>query len=419
MAEDHCRARGGCRPTFDRRVGLPSYGLDEFARIAAAAGAPTDARALSDRHSSPWEDANHRQPIYTPWPCRTSCSSMPDVFVSHAAADAVIADAFVDTILKLGCGLKPEQIFYSSGEDTGVPSGSDLIHHVRDQVGDTGLLVAIITPMFQTRPVCVAELGAAWSRTGNLFPVAVPGMARTDMEGVLAGMSVRYLDDSAALDELHDRISEVTGGGTRTTTWGRHKEKWLANVGTYVSQLQTPETVSVDQLEKARDELAGARAALADSEAEVRELKARIEEYRAAENAEERAEALLPKDETKRFETLTKEAIIALQALDPIVREAIYFQRAEGGMPWPNPFDDSYRNDAATKALQDGTLAENSDEQLVPDDEVTVVADAQAAVQRLHEMLASASDEFDGWFRDTYGAPPQLHRRQIWDALLG
>jgi hypothetical protein len=111
---------------------------------------------------------------------------MPEVFVSHAAADGALVDPFVDTVLKLGCGLDEAKIFYSSGEDTGLPSGFDLLHHVREEAAEAGLVVAIISPMFETRPVCVAELGAAWSRTGNLFPLAVPGMARTDMEGVLA-----------------------------------------------------------------------------------------------------------------------------------------------------------------------------------------------------------------------------------------
>jgi hypothetical protein len=112
---------------------------------------------------------------------------MPDVFISHAAGDASIVDPFVDTIVRLGCGLSPKQIFYSSGADTGIPSGSTLLAEVRENVATSGLVVAIITPRFQTRPVCVAELGAAWSRTGNLFPIALPGMARRDMEGVLQG----------------------------------------------------------------------------------------------------------------------------------------------------------------------------------------------------------------------------------------
>src|SRR4051794_22030429 len=101
---------------------------------------------------------------------------MPGVFVSHASADSVLVDEFVDTVLRLGCGLGPETLFYTSGADTGVPSGSDLLAHVRSRVSDATLVVAILTPTYQTRSVCVAELGAAWARTGNLFPLLAPNM---------------------------------------------------------------------------------------------------------------------------------------------------------------------------------------------------------------------------------------------------
>lgn len=343
---------------------------------------------------------------------------MPEIFVSHAAADAVLVDQFVDIILKLGCGLKPSQIFYSSGEDTGVPSGSDLIHHVREQVGDSGLVIVVVSPMFQTRPVCIAELGAAWSRTDNLFPLAVPGMPRTDMEGVLAGMTVRYLNDSSALDEIKDRVRKVTGTDSDATTWGRQKARWLATIDGLVAQLDKPETATAVEVNQLRGDLSGAREALSESQAEVEEMKSRIEEYRASKSDEERAAALLPKDEAKRFEMLQRDALRALRKLDPIVREAIYFERVDGGMPWPNAYDDRERLDAATRARQEGSLTETSDDLLVPDDQVTAVAEAQAAVKRLDEMLQNCSEDFDAWFRDEHGAPPQLRRRKVWDGLL-
>ena len=58
------------------------------------------------------------------------------VLVSHASADAELVDVFVDTLLRNGCNLDPEDIFYTSGEDTGIPSGEDLIATVRAEVGE-------------------------------------------------------------------------------------------------------------------------------------------------------------------------------------------------------------------------------------------------------------------------------------------
>jgi hypothetical protein len=208
--------------------------------------------------------------------------SLPIVFVSHASAAAVIVDAFVDTILRLGCGLEPDQIFYSSGEDTGVPAGKDMIHHVREQAGEPILVVAIISPTYQTRPVCVAELGAAWGRSGDLFPLAVPGMARTDMEGVLEGMTVRYLNDGAALDELRDRINKLTGNTSSTATWGRYKEQWRRDVDELAAKVASPRAVTPEELERAQRDLTGVREALDQAETENKDLRSRIERYQEA-----------------------------------------------------------------------------------------------------------------------------------------
>jgi hypothetical protein len=343
---------------------------------------------------------------------------VPRIFVSHASADSALVDPFVDAVLRLGCGVKQEELFYSSGEDTGVPDGYDLLHHVREQVSEAGLVVAIVTSTFQTRPVCVAELGAAWSRAGNLFPLAVPGMSRTDMEGVLAGMTVRYIDDSAALDALHQRIGEVLGEKTGTPTWGRYKASWLTNVGGYVAGLSEPEVVSREDMERVEGDLVGAREALAATEAQCHDLEDRIKKLAAAKTAEERSDAMLPTDEKERFLALVKMADDALRELDPIVRDAVYYDLVDGNMAWPDPYDDKHRADAAAEAVHRGDLKEDSDGHLVLDAETTLVASAAGAVWGLQQLLRECSEDFDTWFREQYGGPPDLRRRRVWDGVI-
>lgn len=206
--------------------------------------------------------------------------SMAKVFVSHASADSVLVDEFVSRILDNGCGLDVTQIFYSSDRDTGVPSGHNLLSYVQQEVGSADLVIAIVSPMFQTRPVCVAELGAAWSRTGNLFPLAVPGMARPDMEGVLEGMTVLRIDDPDALDELAARVADATGVHRTALTWNKAKERWLADVERLARELQEPAVVTPAAHAKIEAQLEAARAALAESSAETRALEDRIAAYK-------------------------------------------------------------------------------------------------------------------------------------------
>ena len=59
------------------------------------------------------------------------------------------------------------------------------------------------------------------------------------MDGVLAGLVVRYLNDAAALDEMHDLVSRALDLSPKARTWGRYKAKWLASVDEYTRALAT------------------------------------------------------------------------------------------------------------------------------------------------------------------------------------
>jgi hypothetical protein len=356
---------------------------------------------------------------------RRRCPSDPytrpvsQVFVSHASADKLYVEAFVDDILIRGCGLKPTtDIFYSSGADTGIASGADLMADVRKHVGSTTLVVAMITPMFQTRPVCIAELGAAWGRDGVLFPLLAPGMPRTDLEGVIPGLAARPSDDPGTLDELAERIKEL-GFEINVKSWGTGKEKWLGYLRNHAGQLEVPETITADEVVSLQTTLEAARQAF-DEELKAHEaLQEQFEQLKAAKTAEEVREALLPENDVERLEALADAANTALQRLPPIVRDAIWFDLAEQGMPWPDAYEDptAYRN--AQDQQREGLLIENNSDHLSANEDFPNVKSAATAVAGLQEFLQDPpSDHFPEWFRSTYEVPLDLCKRGTWRALL-
>jgi hypothetical protein len=341
------------------------------------------------------------------------------VFISHAFADKPLVDPFVDKLIRLGSEVAKDEIFYSSGEDTGVPSGENLNSYVQAEVADATLVVAIITPTFQTRPFCVAELGAAWSRTGHLFPLALPGMARTSLDGVLDGMMVKYLDESEALDELHDRVVKATSRLSSASTWGRYKAQWLAEVDDHVKLLPKLRTVSVEDFDRLESDFQGAQDALKAVNAEKRQLAEQMQELAAVRPADKVAAVLLPKDEFERFEALRWDASLAVGKLDSIVGEVMFHeQNGDGAMPWPDRFNDDGRWERADAARLDGYLIDNGNEMLVTDSEVAEVKAAEEAVDALRKMLRKGSDEFHVWFREKYGRPADLQKRVLWEQLF-
>lgn len=176
------------------------------------------------------------------------------IFISHATADAPLIDEFVDTILRLGCGVQTGAVLYSSGAPTGVPTGVNLNAYIRKRVDEATLVIAIVTPTYRTSAWCLAELGAAWSRAGeapgdeeNLLPLVLPGMDPGTLDGVLGGLLVRSITNDAALDELQGRVCRAANTSTDVMTWNDAKRKWLEAVPELVAKIRwerVPDTVA-------------------------------------------------------------------------------------------------------------------------------------------------------------------------------
>lgn len=341
---------------------------------------------------------------------------MSKVFISHAAVDKDYADAFVDSVLIRGAGLGAADIFYSSGDDTGVKSGNDLMADVRAQAASTILLVALITPTFQTRPVCIAELGAAWARE-ILFPLMAPTLQRSELEGILPGLAIRSAGDTSTLNELAERLKNL-GVDINHQSWGVGLEKWRSFLRKNPNAVKSSETMTPGQIALLKNELEAARAALDEEETRTSELSNMVEALKKAKNAAEVRRITLPKDEVQRFEVILEDASRALRSIDAIVREAMWFDISEDGMPWPNYMEDPDAFRSAESAQLDGTLVRNSLERLVPNAEFPKVAAARTAVDRLRTFLKSPSAEFEEWFLSEYEVPMKLSNRACWRALF-
>lgn len=335
------------------------------------------------------------------------------VFLSHAFADRALVDEFEETVLRNGCGLDSKEIFYSSGADNGVPDGSDLLAYVREKVEETGLVVAMLTPTFQTRPVCVAELGAAWARTGSLFPLLVPGMQRSTLEGVLSTQLVESMDSEAALDRLHDRVVEISGRGVDAATWTRFKQKWLRRLGEIIEAggVPTPPAISVDDHKNLMEKCDELAAALAVVENENERLRRELDAVSKLKDKGEVASALLPTVDVERFEALVAEARDALGNIDNRwIREAIVAEFSDqGAMALPA---DPYYQEEVHEAATAGYLDADDDGYFWASDAFPAHEEARQAVGR---AIGSASDteDFEIWFAGEHDAYPRLKKLSI------
>lgn len=343
---------------------------------------------------------------------------MPEIFVSHATRDQELAEAVVE-LLQLGSGVPGNQIFYASGAGMGVPAGARFNEYIRSKAEEASLVIAIVSPAFQESAFSIAEVGAAWMLQANFFPLTVPGFTHRDLEGVLVGVQVQSLDDPKALAELHDRVCEALDLTGDTTRWTTQQAKFLARLDDLVARLDGPKKVPYEDLTRAENERDGTQAALQESESQMKALEERFETLREAKTREEAVAAAAPADEEAHFNELRDSARGALRELPRAVQTAISFDIRSEEMPIPSRWDDAYGAEEVEEALRSGYLYEGSGESVLPDSAIRVVANALDAVRALQDFFEGSSEEFDEHFKELFGAPPDLRKGLVWEALLG
>jgi hypothetical protein len=111
---------------------------------------------------------------------------MSGIFLSHASADRALADLLSNTLV-LG----------------GVPEKR----------------------IFLTRPICLMELGGAWTLGTPTFPIVVPPLTRAIVRERIGSVQMSALDTDGDVDELfdelHDRVANDVSIVTETSSWNR------------------------------------------------------------------------------------------------------------------------------------------------------------------------------------------------------
>lgn len=191
-------------------------------------------------------------------------------------------------MLQLGLSLSADDIFCSSLEGLGIPSGANFVEHIKAQIQSPKAVIALITPNYYASQFCLCELGATWAMSHRFFPLLVPPMKYADVQGVLTGVHLTSLDSAERLSELRDQLLGVlsTAKGP-TARWEVKRDKFLRELPQVLKGLPAPQTISSAEHAKVKDELNGAKESIAELETERERLESLVEELSSAKDKKE------------------------------------------------------------------------------------------------------------------------------------
>ena len=99
------------------------------------------------------------------------------IFISHSSKDKQIVDIFVDKLLHLGLQIDPNDVAYTSREETGVGTGEDIRKFIKENISTCDFVFFMISENYKKSEICLNEMGAAWATDRTVIPLVFPNLS--------------------------------------------------------------------------------------------------------------------------------------------------------------------------------------------------------------------------------------------------
>ena len=157
--------------------------------------------------------------------------SQKKIFISHSSNDKAIVQLFVDDILQLGIGLKPEQIFCTSIEDMGIKNGEDFRNHIHNNIKNADYSFLLISDNYKSSEICLNEMGAVWAYNNNVKLYLLPNTSFDSIGWLCNTRIAEKIDNPIVLDYLHEQLQQYYSlQNSSITSWSRQREKFRQDI---------------------------------------------------------------------------------------------------------------------------------------------------------------------------------------------
>jgi hypothetical protein len=139
------------------------------------------------------------------------------LFVSHAHKDKEIAMALVDTI---EAAMVPEARILCTSHDKPQyrePDNVDISEVLRDHLVQSSCVLAVLTPNSLKSPWCLFELGGAWVRATQTYPLLAGGLSKEDLPAALKGNEAIQLTEPDEIRRLFTDLRQFLNWRIRNT----------------------------------------------------------------------------------------------------------------------------------------------------------------------------------------------------------
>lgn len=137
------------------------------------------------------------------------------VFVSHSAADENLASALVNCIFSCMM-LEDHEVRCTSVPGHKLPIGGETAATLRDELGESSVVIGLLTRNALTSSWVLFELGATWGARKKIQPILCGDISYSDLPGPLSGNHAARLSEKNDLSQFIDELSHTIGAKKRS-----------------------------------------------------------------------------------------------------------------------------------------------------------------------------------------------------------
>jgi hypothetical protein len=361
-----------------------------------------------------------------------------DFFISHATADAKLVSELVD-FMESALKIDRSKIYCTSGTGTRkMRTGNNFIENIKENVKGTKVVIFIFTPNYFKSNFCLAELGAAWALSSEVYPIIIPPTPRKLLKSTPLSESTQALTLSTYEDliTMADEFKEMDVAEYKSVKVLNERAHKLIGWIKENCSFDIEESVSKAEYLAVHDELEFAKKTIHMKNLAVEDLKKHYEDklkferekitknvHVFGENKETSEPQIEEEEETTdkwdSFDEQVKKVRSTLSRLDSIVLSAIYYDEFhQGEQFWPQDiFFQGARINSLEKEnmiridIENQRITPNYDEYLV-----------KKAVDTLHQLLQYISSNIDEKMNDEFAEEHEFYldfnSRKFWEKIL-
>jgi hypothetical protein len=140
------------------------------------------------------------------------------LFVSHAHKDKLIAMALVD-VIEAALEAPNRAILCTSHDDPKYrePDNVNISKYLREHLSESGCVLGVLTPNSIKSPWCLFELGGAWAKVTQTYPLLAGGLSKESLPAALKGKDAAQLTEPEDIRRVLADISEILKWKMRST----------------------------------------------------------------------------------------------------------------------------------------------------------------------------------------------------------